>query len=538
MTMTGTPPVGTPVPAPTPGGSGGNVPPAPQPPVTPQQLFMQQAMLQQLGVQVQNPNQQGGGTISTADAFRLMQAGMQAVSQSPAKQPPPPPPGPPPLADPRFGGQDADGAWAGGGKLLEGKKPKSSVCYREYKFKDRAKAIDMKNKNEKEIKKGLSDESFHFTMPLEATKNQTPFQDKLRHFETFAIERGIEGSFYIKAHSGATINMFQEPGKLTDAIVETWCEDLTKGVMTGRQLDGSLIRRKPCEYDETNNELSAAALQASSSLAMLKEIQRQAKGTLEVGPYILWIIISNNEVSSSSVIRDLCHELKKLDIKTIPGENLSTFSALALDKVEQIRARSTDKEPDDLTQLSLHGCAYGSDEGIRAEARKLIAQANKPGSTLTPEEALKTMVNSYNNAVASDLYAPLKAKPGSALQADTSNSNPNQFCEPTGSTSAPALDPQMLAPIAAYTAGTLQRTSDTYQGIRRNCHRCGRPGHEARRCTATVEEMLSSGGNHSSGGSQSSGGNPSSGRSNQGGLSEEESKLVNKLINDFQLPAF
>ena len=151
--MTGTPPIiGSPAPPPPPGSSGGTVPP--QTPVTPQALF------NMLGVQVQNPNQQGGGSISMADALKLVQA------MSPAKQPPPSP-GPPPikLDDPRVGGQDPDGAWTGYGKLQEGKKPKSSVCYRNYKFKDRAKAIDMVNKSEKEIKKGLSDESFHFTMP-------------------------------------------------------------------------------------------------------------------------------------------------------------------------------------------------------------------------------------------------------------------------------------------------------------------------------------------------------------------------------------
>ena len=455
---------------------------------------------------------------------------VQMQQQAPARPPPPPPPKVPRFPDPRVGGQDSTGVWTGFGKQQQGKKPKSQDCYRDFKFAARDKAITMTSKIEKEIRQGNPDSDYEFTMPLEGGKNKASLLEQLKSFEKFAIDFGLEGVFHLIRRDGITVNMFKEPGKLTEAIVITWCDDLAKGVVTSKDLQGNPIRRNPCDYDEAICELTSDALKNSSSIKMQNQIDRHATGTFCVGPFVLWTIINASQVSSSEVIRKLCGQLKHISVKEISGENINEFSIKALEKVDEIRSKCFNDEPDDLTQLCLFNLSLqSSDEGIRSTARDLIRAADKVGSTLTPEQAMKEMVSTYDGAVSRGLYGPHQAL-GTASGFTASASSPGPAPAPA-LTAAPVgspLDPQMLATMtAAVTAATaaLERTSSTYQGRGRGQGRYAR------------DSNGSSGGNNNS----TSGGNGSSssnGQQNRRGMTEEESRRVNQLVNDYQLPAF
>ena len=447
--------------------------------------------------------------------------------QSPAKAPPPPPPPKVPvLKDPRVGGQDDEGVWTGYGQQGEGLEPNSLECYRAFKFaKD--KALLMRRNTEEKIKQGLSDTNFHFTMPLEDGKNCTSLIDKLKKWEHYAHGFGLEAVFHIIARDGRTINMFREPGKLTEAIVKTWCEDLAKGVVTGFKLDGTPNRSDPCSYDKTINTLTAEALKNSSSVKMQGEIDRHAKGTLSVGPYVLWVIINTGEASSSSVIRDLCDKLQSIEVKQIPGENLKEYAVQAQNIVDDIRSKCLKDEPDDLTQLCLHGLTECSDEGIRSLTRDLINKADAVGSTLTPEAALKNITSAYDLAIKRKLYAPHKAQAtSSGFTASTNVPAPAPTAAPVGT----PLDPHMVAAMAAAMTAALERTSSTYQGRPRGQGRSNGNGRPAR------DSNSASGGNSSSSGGNGTSG--STGQPNQRGLSVEESRRINRLIGDYQLPAY
>lgn len=185
-----------------------------------------------------------------------------------------------------------------------------------------------------------------------------------------------KASSTFKTHDNKSINMFRKFGKLTDDIVDSWCHDLDVGVVKARIPDGSLDRYTPCDYDETNKEWSGEALLNSCTSLMKKTVERYVPITNRVGPRVLWCINSNCETSSSEVVRTLCHKLKSMSLRTIPGENVQAFATQALAKVEVIRTKCQGNEPDDLTQLALRGLTEATDEGVCLEAKQLLREAN------------------------------------------------------------------------------------------------------------------------------------------------------------------
>lgn len=135
------------------------------------------------------------------------------------------------LDQPRVGGVDENGAWSGLGKNNLGAKPKSGLCYRKFSFSDKAKSVSEINKIERECKKGISEQTdYLFTLPLE--QGSKSLSDCLSVFRTFAINCGLEGVFAINTRAGEKINMFTHCGRLSEDLVETWCSDLSQGIVT------------------------------------------------------------------------------------------------------------------------------------------------------------------------------------------------------------------------------------------------------------------------------------------------------------------
>ena len=98
-----------------------------------------------------------------------------------------------------------------------------------------------------------------------------------------------------------------------------------------------------------------------------------------------------------------------MDLRKYPGENVLQFCSDSLDKVDEIRLASQSvSDIEDLTQLAIHGCFLESDEGLRDEVRALVKQACQPGSTLTPELAVKALTENYEMATTKKTYGPMK----------------------------------------------------------------------------------------------------------------------------------
>jgi len=120
----------------------------------------------------------------------------------------------------------------GYGKGNAGTKPKSGCCYCKYSFSDRAKALSTINKIEIVCKAGLKDlPTHHFALPLQQSK--IGLYDCLLEFESYSITTGTERVFHIHTCDAKTINMFREFRKLTDQLIDEWCEDLDIGVVKG-----------------------------------------------------------------------------------------------------------------------------------------------------------------------------------------------------------------------------------------------------------------------------------------------------------------
>ena len=403
----------------------------------------------------------------------------------------------PPPDDPRVGGIDLKGAWSGKGFDGLGTTPASGFCYREFRFNDPAKCHSELSKVETYCRNGLKQEpQYHFSMPLEQASTGTSkatVYDCLEAFADFAKETGLESVFTIEGGDGLTINMFEDLGSLNDGIVDNWVMVLQNGLLFGEGED-------PCSLDLLNLKWSSQALLNSCSPEMKKHVERTLLPSDRSGPKILWTIISASETYNSSVIRDLCTKLSQLSLRSIPGENLQTFATAVLVQVRGIRMRCREKEiPTDLTQLSITGACDGTDETIRQEAKKLLLDSNKAGSTISPEQAMDQLVKSWRSAVSLKIYGPDNADRQKAH---------HQHAALVAAANQAQTDAQ---------PGNLHRTG---QGVPSSstCHTCGGRGHFAKDCPSTK----------TSGGAQIS-----KGRSQ---LSDTDKRHL-QLIKAFKLPS-
>ena len=125
---------------------------------------------------------------------------------------------------PRVGGRDEQGDWTGYGQNKLGREPESHACYREFFIDTGIKAMQEKSRIHDQCKEGLRRTSTSlFSRDTETGANKGG--QAIMEFSQYAIQHGLEGVFTIVLSSG-TIDMFQNPGLVTEEIAKTWVRDL------------------------------------------------------------------------------------------------------------------------------------------------------------------------------------------------------------------------------------------------------------------------------------------------------------------------
>jgi len=148
----------------------------------------------------------------------------------------------------RIGGVSPAGVWTGYGAGGQGKDPQSAPCMGEFNT-DVVKSFTAMAPVEDKCHLGLRDSpSLLFGMPNEPNANTVV--SSITAFEERMIQHGMEAVFHIVASDG-TLNMLQEPGHCTLAIIDTWCKDLlSQGVIDPSS--SSVARLLVCQYNRIN----------------------------------------------------------------------------------------------------------------------------------------------------------------------------------------------------------------------------------------------------------------------------------------------
>jgi hypothetical protein len=79
---------------------------------------------------------------------------------------------------------------------------------------------------------------------------------------------------------------------------------------------------------------------------------------------------SHEQPDQQPLVRRMCQDLEKMSLRTIPGENMQTYSEYALGKVEEIR-RATIIEVQISPSLQSRESAP-TDESLRLEAKSIL----------------------------------------------------------------------------------------------------------------------------------------------------------------------
>lgn len=160
---------------------------------------------------------------------------------------------------PRVGGVNRLGAWTGLGTLDEGQDPRSPNCMRAFQADPLKEHQALKPVVEACIE-GITEDNMQFCLSNEPNADRICMC--IRNIEANFQDLGMEPIYDISLKRGETINMLQEPGLLTDDIVDTWIKDLT---IIGVWDPVNNARLPACEYDLRNMTMSGKALLNSCS---------------------------------------------------------------------------------------------------------------------------------------------------------------------------------------------------------------------------------------------------------------------------------
>ena len=398
---------------------------------------------------------------------------------------------------PRCGGVDSLGAWTGGGKNGNPNLPADpSNCYRAVKSNDVLKSAVYLNPIKSKCEKGLSDHASRLLFSTEGEPGANNFVACLKAFEDACIKCGIEDIFKIRTQdpNSKPLNMFQEPGLVTPDRLKTWHRDLTiDGVWDTS--DPNNIKRHPlCTYDIMNLSIGGEAVLNSCTEGLKQRLKEALSPASRNGLELLYDLFGKCYRPSSARVETLKTELKAMDIRKYPGENITSFCADAMKIVREIRLNFllADQVPD-LTMIVLNGLTHSSDQMIRNKAREDRLNSSKVGfgrnvnsKILSPIDLLNEYDDLYRRLCDSQDYAPAQTKPSAAAH--------------QASTEFKALQSQMqniqksLGQLqqdrnATSTTGNRRRPSNEEIRNRQDnpsstgsdkegrCYRCGEPGH-------------------------------------------------------------
>jgi len=234
-------------------------------------------------------------------------------------------------------------------------------------------------------------------------------------FEERMIQHGMEAVFHIVTSDG-TLNMLQEPGRCTSAIIDTWCDDLlSQGVINPSS--SSAIRFPVCQYDRINMLWSAEAMLNSCTEDLKHDLKLSVDSDDCFGPKLLMAIFTKIYRPSQSKIEHLKERLKKMSIRTYPGENVMLFVQDAVKLVREIKMNfMMNSTVPDLTTVALSRLTLLSDDLLLQRVCTIcinndvngFGKALDDAKTYEAIEALMDIDELYRVLVNQDDYSPAR----------------------------------------------------------------------------------------------------------------------------------
>ena len=406
------------------------------------------------------------------------------------------------LTAPRVGGINEHGAWTGYGKDGDMAEPASSTCIRQFSSGGSKNYSTLTNIEEK-CWVGLSDRP-ELLLRMSHESESSPFVDALRAGYESMVLCGLEAVFIIILPDAPSLNMFKEPGRLTESIVLTWIKDLTEDGVWNTDNPGT--RHDVCQFDITNLNWSGKAILNSCSAQLRSTIERELEPTQRNGPMVLWKALQCVNQPSNARIRTLTEKLGTFRLKDFPGENCEAYSKAVLHVVDEIRMNQlSSNQVADVPALCLRGLDGATDSTISAMAGDFLFRADgglslPDGQALTPESALKEIVKLYKSRHNLGLYAPaqqIQFKGGQAkgllAQGGGGGDKLKQNRQDQGKGKG----------------GNTDHSTKT-------CYECGQKGHIRPNCPKKSNGNANSGGN-GNGGGNGGGGNGGGNRNGTGG---------------------
>jgi len=197
-------------------------------------------------------------------------------------------------------------------------------------------------------------------------------------FEERMVQHGMEVVFHVVTSNGTILNMLQEPGRCTSAIIDTWCNDLlTQGVID----PSSTATRLPvCQWDRINMLWSAEAMLNSCTEDLKHDLKLSVDLDDRFGPKLLMAVFTKIYRPSQSKIEHLKEKLKKMSIHAHPGENVTLFMQDTTKLVWEIKMNfMTNSTVPDLTAVALSGLTLTSDDLLLQRVRAMRINNNVNG---------------------------------------------------------------------------------------------------------------------------------------------------------------
>ena len=325
---------------------------------------------------------------------------------------------------PRVGGASPVGYWTGYGAQNLGVQPASGSCMRYFKGNE-LKAFQALQSVEEKCKAGLQSKG---TLVF-GLQGETHF-DKgallLRELDEYLTFNGLESVFHIVNSDGSTTNMLKQPGFVGTDLVECWIKDLTTlGVH-----DGAGGRLGVCEFDTINLQYSFHAILNSCTPLLRQDLLNNLAPGKHTGPQALMLLLTKVYPSSYTKVKGLIQALEKLNIKDVPGENISTLVQKASDLIREIQMNFLQKNQiPDLCVSALRPFTTASHEFVRHYvtdkmflANKLIMTPSSATSTTSTSSSLMTLDPLVLLQGLEELYLTLKQQsnypPGEQIASD------------------------------------------------------------------------------------------------------------------------
>jgi len=273
---------------------------------------------------------------------------------------------------PRVGGSSPVGLWTGEGAQGLGMQPTSGNCMRYFKGNE-LKAFQALQSVEKECKAGLQGKGA-LVFGLQGEPNFDKGALLLRELDEYLTYNGLESVFHIVNSDGTTVDMLKQPGFVNTELVESWVKDLADSGVH----DGKGGRLTVCEFDVMNLQYSYHAILNSCTASLRQDLINNLAPGKHTGPQALMLLLTKVYPTSYTKVKGLIQALEKLNIKDVPGENITTLVQKASDLIREIQMNFLQKnQVPDLCVSALRPFTTSSHEYVRHYVTDKMFLANK-----------------------------------------------------------------------------------------------------------------------------------------------------------------